>query len=335
MQSFKEEGSPTALVAMIQGLLAAHGLEDVRAATAHGAKLISRYDSLTLYEVDHSSALEAAFSSGATLGIGAMALEERLCSKAGKTGRTASTLDRFPDERDQSLADDYAQDFGLCLVRPMQAYGEFIGLLALHYGGRNVLPDADFDALRRFTDCAAVALANARTRDELRNFAYSDPLTGLANRRWLELEFTRLRENRVSMLLIDFDGLKAVNDTLGYDRGDALITAVADKLAGAVSSSEFVVRLGGDEFVVLMPHADPRVARQRAEELMGMLDELALPDDLAVLFHGASVGSAAAEHGDDPWRVLNRAGAEMRSRKRRRKDDRELSNPEASAQAEA
>ena len=117
------------------------------------------------------------------------------------------------------------------------------------------------------------------------------------------------------MLLIDFDGLKAVNDTLGDERGDVLITAVGDKLAAATSANEFVGRLGGDEFVVIMTEADATVARLRAEELMRLLDELVLPDDLAALFHGASVGSAATEHGEDPWRVLTWASAEMRRRR--------------------
>lgn len=309
---------------MIQMLLAAHALDDVRAAAAHGTRLISRYDSLTVYEAQQSGALEVTLRAGEELGPGARALEEQLCAKASKTGRTVSTLDRFVDAREASHADEYVYRYGLCLVRPLHAYGDLVGLLVLHYGGRTVLPEQEFDALRRFADCAAVALSNARTREELRSFAYSDPLTGLANRRGLELEFERLRDDLLSMLLIDFDGLKAVNDSLGYDRGDALIMSVGEKLAASANMNEFVVRLGGDEFVVVMPEASLSLARLRAEELTAMLERLELPQDLASLFHGASVGSATADPGEDPWHVLQRASAEMRSRKRRRKSDREL-----------
>jgi PleD family two-component response regulator len=91
-----------------------------------------------------------------------------------------------------------------------------------------------------------------------------------------------------------------------------------------VKDGELAVRLGGDEFVVLVPGADAGRARMPAEELTGVLDRVAVPDDLVALFHGASVGFATAEPGEDPRAALRRAGGEMRSRKRRRKTDREL-----------
>lgn len=318
------DASSTVLVPVIQMLLSARALEDVRAATAHGARLICRYDALALYEVQESGTLAATLRHGKELGAGAAALEELLCGKASKTGRTVSTLDRFLSEQEQTVADDYTRLFGLCLARPLQAYGEFTGLLVFHFEERSVLGEREFDALRRFAECAAVALSNARVRDELHNYAYSDPLTGLANRRRLEVEFARLSGSRLSLLLIDFDGLKAVNDRLGYDSGDALINMIGAKLTASAKPGEFVVRLGGDEFVVIMPEADRALARLRAEEMTAILDRLALPEDLAALFHGASVGSATAETGEDPWEVLRRAGVEMRSRKRRRKTDAEL-----------
>ena len=201
-------------------------------------------------------------------------------------------------------------------------------MLVFHFPGRTALPDGDFDTLRRFTEFAAVALSNARTRAELRGFAYSDPLTGLANRRRLEVEFARLQGTQLSLLLADFDGLKAVNDTLGYHRGDELIAAVAARLGTGAAAEEFVVRYGGDEFVIVMPGVGRERAVDRAEELMRSLDGLALPEDLASLFHGASVGYATASAGDDLWEALDRASMEMRSRKRRRKTDRELLDPE-------
>jgi hypothetical protein len=77
---------------------------------------------------------------------------------------------------------------------------------------------------------------------------------------------------------------------------------------------------------VLLPEADARRAQIRAEELTGVLDRVAVPADLEALFHGASVGFATAQPGEDPRAALRRAGGEMRSRKRRRKTDRELMN---------
>jgi diguanylate cyclase (GGDEF)-like protein len=136
-----------------------------------------------------------------------------------------------------------------------------------------------------------------------------------------------LRDTEPSLLLIDFDGLKAVNDALGYDRGDALIAVDAAALAANVKDGELAARLGGDEFVVLLPEADVRRARIRAEELTGVLDRVAVSADLESLFQGASVGFATAQPGEDPRPALRRAGGEMRSRTRRRKTDRELNGP--------
>ncbi len=314
---------------MIQMVLAAEGLDDVRAAIAHGARLISPYDTMSLYETQGSSALEVSFRRGDQLGPSADAVEELLCAKTGKTGRTASTLDRFVTDEEQTLVDEYMRGHGLCLARALQAYGTFIGLVIFHYPTRAALAEVEFDALRRFVESAAVALSNARTRNELRSFAYTDPLTGLANRRRLESEFALLDGTQLSLLLIDFDGLKVVNDTLGYDRGDALIATVGLTLSTSAYRGELVVRLGGDEFVVIMPKASRSAAQLRAEEMTGTLDRLALPKDLERLFHGASVGSATAEPGEDPWEVLRRASSEMRSRKRRRKTDRELTSEQA------
>ena len=316
--------SQSGLLAVIQMLLSAQELEDVRAAVAHGAKLVCRFDTLSLYEVTASGRLDRTLRRGNELAPGATAVEDMLAGRVAKTSRTGSTLDRFADEHEQALADGYVSRHGLCLARPLQVYGEFVGVLVFHFESRTALPDIEFDSLRRFVEFAAVALSNARTRAELRGFAYSDPLTALANRRRLEVEFARLQGTPLSLLLVDFDGLKAVNDSLGYHRGDDLIKAVATKLGAGASPDEFVVRYGGDEFVIVLPGVSRESAVQRAEELTARLDRLTLPEDLATLFHGASVGYATAAAGDDLWEVLDRASVEMRSRKRRRKTDREL-----------
>jgi diguanylate cyclase (GGDEF)-like protein len=316
--------SQSGLLAVIQMLLSAQELEDVRGAVAHGAKLVCRFDTLSLYEVTASGRLDLTLRRGNELAPNATAVEDMLAGRVAKTSRTASTLDRFVDEREQALAHGYVGRHGLCLARPLQVYGEFVGVLVFHFEGRTALQDTEFDSLRRFVEFAAVALSNARTRAELRGFAYSDPLTGLANRRRLEVEFARLQGTPLSLLLVDFDGLKAVNDSLGYHRGDDLIKAVATKLGAGGSPDEFVVRYGGDEFVIVLPGVSRESAVQRAEELTTRLDRLTLPEDLAGLFHGASVGYATAAAGDDLWEVLDRASVEMRSRKRRRKTDREL-----------
>jgi len=312
------------LAATIRQLHEADRLDDVRAAIAHGARLICPHAALTLREQRAAQPQAVTLWQGEELTADARSLEAYLCQEVRVHGRTVSTLDRFETREAQELADACVRRYGLCLIRPLRAFGEELGTLTLHYSDRVALLDAEFDALRRFADHAAIALHNAHARQDLRDFAYTDPLTGLSSRRQLDVELARLRDTELSLLLIDFDGLKAVNDALGYDRGDALIATVAAALAANVQDGELAARLGGDEFVVLLPEADGARARRRAEELTSVLDRVAVADDLASLFQGASVGSATAEPGEDPRAALRRAGGEMRSRKRRRKTDREI-----------
>jgi diguanylate cyclase (GGDEF)-like protein len=314
----------TLVGAMMQLVVEADRLEEIREAIAHGVRMIAPFDALTLREHGVSRALEVTSRHGTPPDSMMKSIERHLCRQATVTERTATTLDRFGSEQGRALVDAYVARYGLCIARPLTAYGEQLGILTVHYRDRLALADAEFDALRRLSKLAAVALDNGRTRQELRDFAHVDPLTGLASRRRLDLELARRKHTGLSLLLIDFDGLKAVNDSLGYERGDALIAIIGGVLAVSTEEGEFAARLGGDEFVLILADADERRARLRCDDLTTIFDAIELPPDLGTLFHGASVGSATAEPGDDPRDVLLRASGEMRSRKRRRRSDREI-----------
>jgi diguanylate cyclase (GGDEF)-like protein len=270
------------MLSVIQTLLSAREPDEVRAAIAHGLSLVAAYETLWLYEARPGAPLELTLQSGE--------------SPRPDTAAGSVTL-------------------------PLQAHGELIGVVVLRYAHRPAIAEETLDALRTFSEFAAVALANALSRAELHDYAYTDSLTGLPNRRALERELARLHGTEVSLLLVDFDGLKAVNDALGYDRGDALLQDISSTLAASAQPGETVARFGGDEFVVVMPATASEAALQRGHDLTAALDELLLPPDLAALFRGASVGAATAGPDEDLWVVLHRASTEMRTRKRRRKSD--------------
>ncbi|THT99256.1 sensor domain-containing diguanylate cyclase [Lampropedia puyangensis] len=90
---------------------------------------------------------------------------------------------------------------------------------------------------------------------QLREYAYKDPLTGLANRRALKEWWDREiwpEKHSVALVLIDLDGFKPINDRLGHTAGDALLRRLGDRLHKSVRERDLVCRLGGDEFVVML-----------------------------------------------------------------------------------
>jgi diguanylate cyclase (GGDEF)-like protein len=106
--------------------------------------------------------------------------------------------------------------------------------------------------------------------EQLRFLGFHDAMTGLYNRTYFEEELDRLdhrRDGAVGILVTDVDGLKLVNDTLGHEKGDALLVETARVLEDVVRKSDMVARIGGDEFTILLPGADESLM----EEVVGRI----------------------------------------------------------------
>jgi diguanylate cyclase (GGDEF)-like protein len=152
--------------------------------------------------------------------------------------------------------------------------------------------------------------------------AQHDILTGLANRALFEeqLHESVSRANdggdQVTLLMLDLDGFKAINDTHGHQYGDLLIKVVADRLAGAVRRTDTVARLGGDEFAVLADHAGLHEATALAQRIRAAI---AVPADLngTMVNIGVSIGMARApQHTNGPHELVRLADAAMYIAKR-------------------
>ena len=111
-----------------------------------------------------------------------------------------------------------------------------------------------------------------RLRAELAEEAVRDPLTGLHNRRHLDRALAadlarRPRTGELSLLVVDIDHFKSINDRHGHAAGDAVLTSVAATLSAAVRDGDTAARLGGEEFVLVLPGAGPEAALERAEQV--------------------------------------------------------------------
>lgn len=168
----------------------------------------------------------------------------------------------------------------ICL--PLTAQRATVGLLyleAINGQARSQATSSEL-YLKMLAENIALAIGNLRLRDALREMAMADPLTGLANRRQLEVALAyRLAEADklglpISCLMLDVDHFKRFNDEFGHDAGDVVLRAVGDLLKHSTREGDLAFRYGGEEFLLLMPGLGAEKAVQRAEELrsrIGML----------------------------------------------------------------
>jgi diguanylate cyclase (GGDEF)-like protein len=183
-------------------------------------------------------------------------------------------------------------------------------------------PERFADAVERLADAtgavqaaAVEELVRSRSR-ELESQANTDPLTGLGNLRNLQTELAQMLEMQkryghpFGVLLMDIDGLKRVNDSLGHPAGDRLLMQVAMALQRSIRSVDVAARLGGDEFCVLAPEQESAAAVLLGERLASAVaDEVSVGADPPV---GLSIGVVSCpEHGEDAEALIDAADRAM------------------------
>jgi diguanylate cyclase (GGDEF)-like protein len=210
------------------------------------------------------------------------------------------------------------------MALPVIAGGEVLGVVTLadHADGRPFTRE-DLAAVRLLTVVSGIGLVReqlVKQTDELAHAAAVDPLTGMFNRRYLEtrleaeIERSRRTGRPVSLLMLDIDMFKPVNDTLGHQAGDTVLRKVASILRHSVRASDVCVRYGGDEFAVIIPgngdsEVDTDNALHTAERIRSRVEafeweRLGLPRSLVVT---VSIGVASVEPGEHPDALIGRA----------------------------
>jgi diguanylate cyclase (GGDEF)-like protein len=167
------------------------------------------------------------------------------------------------------------------VVLPIPSVGEESALGALAVYWRREVEDLSEDelaALEELARSSARAIENARRYKAVTDLAELDPLSGLYNRRYFqdtlarEVKRAQRYRRRLSLLVFDVDGLKAINDEHGHLAGDALLVETADRLRSVTRSADVASRIGGDEFAVILPESSVGDAQQLHERLSRVLD---------------------------------------------------------------
>ena len=173
----------------------------------------------------------------------------------------------------------HAED--MLTVKIVDADDELLGLISVDEPVNGLIPDrAHVQAIEFFADQCAVAVTNARRYEQVKAEALTDSLTGLANRRALDAAVVRAiaRARRdaalCTVLFIDLDHFKEINDSLGHAVGDAVLQVVGRALRDRLRRGDMLARYGGEEFVALLPDTDLGAALRVAEILRSRIASL-------------------------------------------------------------
>jgi diguanylate cyclase (GGDEF)-like protein len=202
---------------------------------------------------------------------------------------------------------------------PLVARGGRIGWLGVFSRDPAVrFGDEDVRRLEELAERVAPAIENARRFREARQLADLDSLTGLHNRRYFhetlarEVDRAQRYQRRLSLVIVDVDGFKEINDRIGHLAGDAVLAEIADRIRQVVRSADIPCRVGGDEFAVIVPEVEVGQARQ----LVGRIQRAVSAQPIARAGRvRVSAGVSDLQPNDSPTSLFERGDESLYSAK--------------------
>lgn len=239
------------------------------------------------------------------VGVVSFGLNDGIAGLVARTGQVVRVEDA---PRDARFARLYGQrtEIGSLVAVPLRVGGKILGVLTASRQEIRGFSPVDEERLHLVAATIATDLEQAR----LYRDAVADPLTGLVSRVALlhalprEVEIARRYQTQLSVLLIDADGLAALNQNHGRGAGDTFLREVATRLQKAVRAADLVARFGGDELVVLLPMTPANQARATAKRLLRLLREPAITP--ATTTFTVAVATLQSQLDEDALSLLDR-----------------------------
>jgi diguanylate cyclase (GGDEF)-like protein len=296
----KRQRLPDQLIAYFEELNAADAEDDVfRALAAHALRIVGAHTAIAFVRDRERGLLRAPARPGAapTEYRPCIAWDERfagpgllLAVDARSDGACFAAAPLFGDPSTALVAHVPLSDEGVLVLTERRE--------------DRVFEPEDWDVLRALALQAEMALRRIRLIESVRSLSLTDSLTGLANRRHMDVVMEHAmaaarRGEPLAVMVLDLDGFKEVNDGQGHQAGDAVLCEVAEALRAEARGSDVVVRYGGDEFLAILPGGNAAAAHALADRVRARLGgAVGLSEGVAVYRPGVATADELVREAD-------------------------------------
>ena len=223
-------------------------------------------------------------------------IHDCLCGQAARTGEIIISANSHTDTR-HTICCDSMEHHGHIIV-PLKSAKKVVGVLYLYLPGDTEVEKIKLNLLESMAAQVGMAIDNARLYGKTREMALHDPLTGLANRRFMDMKLQQAislaerYEKPLCVAMIDIDFFKKYNDARGHDAGDKMLAMVADKIGDGIRKSDMAARFGGEEFLIILPEAhlnEAYLAIERIRQVIAETLDVTISGGLALYKKGSNV----------------------------------------------
>lgn len=271
-------------------------LENIEKVTIFDTAMVLLVDGYSIRKIRRLDKLQKTLSDESTTVAPDNLLNTSILQTVRETQQPCLIADTHADQRWSAIPGmDWIRSF---ICAPVVIRGQVVGVINILSATPGAFTPLHAERLMVFAGQAAVAIENAQLFEQAYYLSVTDPLTELTNRRHFfevarfEFERTHRYPRTLSVMMIDIDHFKNINDTYGHAVGDMALREVAARIKRSVRTVDIVARYGGEEFIVLMPETGLHEASQVAERVRSSVANHPIVNDTASISATLSIGVA-------------------------------------------